>query len=92
KLTLPIFNLLESEDEEVESAVRSSLEDRANVDYEAISKTPAYKKAIADAVSEAMLKTEEAREILWSLPQTTYREALAEMTFYMDELLEDCCS
>lgn len=38
----------------------------------------------------ALEKNEAAREILWLLPQTEYREALAEMTFYMDELLNDC--
>ena len=92
KLTLPIFNLLASEDEDVESAVRSAIEGRANPDYDSISKTAAYRHAINNAVEEAKKINEEARELLWLLPQTSYREALAEMTFYMDELLDDCCS
>lgn len=92
KLTLPIFNLLESDDEAVESAVRSALEDRTNPDYDLISKTEAYRHAIESAVEDAKKINEEARELLWLLPQTPYRDALAEMTFYMDELLDDCCS
>lgn len=92
KLTLPVFNLLESDDDTVALAVRSSLEDRTYPDYESLSKTDAYREAIGSAVEEAKRINEEARELLWLLPQTSYREALAEMTFYMDELLDDCCS
>lgn len=92
KLTLPVFNLLESEDESVELAVRSALEAETYPDYDSISKTEAYRTAISRSVEEAKRINEEARELLWLLPQTAYREALAEMTFYMDELLDDCCS
>ena len=90
KLTLPVFNLLDSDDEEISESVREALENRQKPDYETISHTDAYRKAINLSVQEACRMTEEAREILWLLPQSTYREALAEMTFYMDELLEDC--
>lgn len=91
KLTLPIFNLLDSDDEAIGEMVHDALERRQAPDYEHISRTEAYREAIGKAVQDALRMTEEAREILWLLPQTPYREALAEMTFYMDELLEDCC-
>lgn len=91
KLTLPIFNLLESDDESIGELVHEALEHHKTPDYEQLSRTDAYRDAISKAIQEALRMTEEAREILWLLPQTPYREALAEMTFYMDELLEDCC-
>lgn len=90
KLTLPILNLLESEDREVEAHVREAIENHEAADYSRLKETPAFATAINKAVDTALEKIESAREVLWLLPQTPYREALAELTFYLDELLDDC--
>ena len=62
-----------------------------DLDYDYLSKTLDISAiSFHKAIQVALEKNEAAREILWLLPQTEYREALAEMTFYMDELLNDC--
>ncbi len=91
KLTLPVFFLLESEHEGVAAEVRDSLENRRAVDYSRISRTKAFQEAISRSVDEGLSRTEEAREVLWLLPQSTARESLAEMTYRLDELMRDCC-
>ena len=90
KLTLPIFNLLECGDRNVEATLRDAIENREVVDYSAFQDNPVFAEALDKSIQVALEKNEAAREILWLLPQTEYREALAEMTFYMDELLNDC--
>lgn len=90
KLTLPIFNLLECGDRNVEATLRDAIENREAVDYSEFHDNPVFAESLDKAIQVALEKNEAAREILWLLPQTEYREALAEMTFYMDELLNDC--
>lgn len=91
KLTLPVFFLLESEHEGVAAEVRDALENRRAVDYSRISRTKAFQEAISRSVDEGLARTEEAREVLWLLPQSPARESLAEMTYRLDELMRDCC-
>ncbi|UQT46564.1 polyprenyl synthetase family protein [Akkermansia muciniphila] len=81
KLTLPIFNLLECGDRNVEATLRDAIENREVVDYSAFQDNPVFAEALDKAIQVALEKNEAAREILWLLPQTEYREALAEMTF-----------
>lgn len=90
KLTLPIFNLLDCNSPDIVSAIREAIENKESIDYSQWNDTEAFREALNSAVETALGKTEAAREILWLLPQTEYREALAELTFYMDELLENC--
>ena len=66
------------------------IENREAVDYSEFHDNPVFAESLDKAIQVALEKNEAAREILWLLPQTEYREALAEMTFYMDELLNDC--
>ena len=70
--------------------IYDDFENREVVDYSAFQDNPVFAEALDKAILVALEKNEAAREILWLLPQTEYREALAEMTFYMDELLNDC--
>ncbi len=90
KLTLPIFNLLECGDRNVEALLRVAIENHEGVDYSQFRDNPVYAEAIDIAIQVAHEKNEAAREILWLLPRTDYREALAELTFYLDELLDNC--
>lgn len=91
KLTLPVFFLMESSSEDVADQVRGALERREEIDYSGLRHTHAFHEAIRLSVDEALARTEEAREVLWLLPETPAREALAEMTYRLDEMLKDCC-
>ena len=51
----------------------------------------AFAEAIRLSVEEGLSRNEEAREVLWMLPESPAREALAEMTYRLDEMLRDCC-
>lgn len=91
KFTLPLFYILEGEDEELAEKVRDLMEERKMPDFESLENHPAFKSAIRSSVDTALKMNEEAREILWLLPENAYREALANLIFHFDELLEDCC-
>lgn len=90
KLTLPIFNLLECGDRNVEATLRDAIENREAVDYSEFHDNPRLCGIPGQGDPGGPGEKRGRREILWLLPQTEYREALAEMTFYMDELLNDC--
>jgi len=91
KLTLPVFFLMESTSEDVAEEVRSAIERRKEIDFARLRHTDAFGEAIRLSVDEGLARNEEAREVLWLLPQTPAREALAEMTYRLDEMLRDCC-
>lgn len=91
KLTLPVFFLMESSDEDVADDVRMSIERKEPIDFARLRRTDAFRDAIRLSVNEALTHNEEARETLWLLPESPAREALAEMTYRLDEMLRDCC-
>ena len=92
KLTLPVFFLMESSCEDVAADVRRRLEKHEAIDYAALRGTEAFREAIRCSVEEGLQRNEEAREVLWLLPDSPAREALAEMTWRLDEMLRDCCA
>ena len=92
KLTLPFYFLMESSSEDVAARVRGCVERREPIDFTNLRGTDAFHEAIRLSVDEGLARTAEAREVLWMLPESPARAALAEMTYRLDELLEDCCS
>lgn len=91
KLTLPVFFLMESSSEDVADYVRRTVEHHEEIDYARLRGTDAFREAIRLSVDEGLSRNEEAREVLWMLPESPAREALAEMTYRLDEMLRDCC-
>lgn len=91
KLTLPVFFLLESSCEDIAAEVREAVEQHRGVDYARLRHTDGFREAIQLSVNEGLARNEEAREVLWLLPESPAREALAEMTYRLDEMLRDCC-
>lgn len=91
KLTLPVFFLLESSSEDIAAEVREAVESHRAVDYNRLRHTEGFREAIQLSVNEGLSRNEEAREALWLLPESPAREALAEMTYRLDEMLQDCC-
>ena len=92
KLTLPVFFLMESSHDDVAEYVRNAVEHHEEIDYARLRGTDAFDEAIRLSVAEGLTRNEEAREVLWMLPESPAREALAEMTYRMDEMLNDCCN
>ena len=91
KLTLPVFFLMESSSEDVAIYARNCVEKHEEIDYSRLRHTEAFAEAIRLSVEEGLMRNEEAREVLWMLPESPAREALAEMTYRLDEMLRDCC-
>lgn len=91
KLTLPVFFLLESSSEDIAAQVREAVENHRKVDYAQLRHTEGFREAIQLSVNEGISRNDEAREALWMLPESPAREALAEMTYRLDEMLRDCC-
>ena len=92
KLTLPVFFLMESSCEDVADDVRNRVARHEEIDYTSLRGTDAFREAIQRSVDEALSRNEEAREVLWLLPDTKARKAMAEMTYRLDDLLRDCCT
>lgn len=92
KLTLPMFFLLESSCEDVAAYMHDAIENHETIDYARLKDTEAFAEAIKLSVDEGLARMEEAREVLWLLPESPAREALAEMTYRVDEMLRDCCN
>lgn len=91
KFTLPFFYLLESEDKELVEELRTTVQNRSMPNFELLKNNSEFEHAIRNSVNDALKMNEEAREILWLLPENNYRSGLADLIFYFDELLEDCC-
>ena len=91
KLTLPVYFLMESSSDDVAEYTRSCVEKHEEIDYSRLRDTEAFAEAIRLSVEEGLSRNEEAREVLWMLPESPAREALAEMTYRLDEMLRDCC-
>ena len=92
KLTLPIFFLMESDNEDIAAEVRDAVENRSGFDLQHLRQTESFHVAMQLSVNEALSRNEEAREVLWLLPETSAREALAETTYRLDEMLQECCN
>lgn len=91
KLTLPVYFLMESSSEDVAAYVRDAVEKHEPIDYGKLRDTDAFREAIRLSVNEGLARNEEAREAMWLLPESQAREAMAEMTYRLDEMLQDCC-
>lgn len=91
KLTLPVYFLMESSSEDIAAYVRETVERHETIDYNSLRNTEAFREAIRLSVNEGLARNEEAREALWLLPESQAREAMAEMTYRLDEMLQDCC-
>jgi octaprenyl-diphosphate synthase len=91
KLTLPIFFLMESSSDDVAEYARNCVEKHEEIDFSRLRHTDAFAEAIRRSVEEGLTRNEEAREVLWMLPESPAREAMAEMTYRLDEMLQECC-
>lgn len=91
KLTLPIFFLMEADNVDIAEEVRDAVEKHGGFDLERLRQTQSFHTALQLSVNEALSRNEEAREVLWLLPESPAREALTEITYRLDEMLRSCC-
>ncbi len=92
KLTLPILFLSEADNEDIAAEVRDAVENRRGFDLQRLRRTESFHVALQLSANEALSRNEEAREALWRLPESPARTALAETTYRLDEMLQDCCN
>lgn len=90
KLTLPIFFLMESDNEDIAAEVRDAVELHQSIDLVRLRQTEGFRAAIELSAAEALSRNEEAREVLGMLSETPAREALAEATYRLDDMLRAC--
>lgn len=69
KLTLPIFNLLECGDRNVEATLRDAIENREVVDYSAFQDNPVFAEALDKAIQVALEKNERPAKFCGSFPK-----------------------
>lgn len=90
KITLPVLNLLTCGNDSIVHTLRQSIQNRQSIPFHLWEDSPEYATALAGAVDTAKTYVSTARDALLHLPANPFRDALAEMTFYFDELLGKC--
>jgi octaprenyl-diphosphate synthase len=92
KLTLPVLNLIGSATQAQREKLNKRLLQNEPIDVTALAGIADYDGAIERAVDTGKEVLAEARKHLVGLDDTDYREALAQVTRYLDGLLDGCLS
>jgi octaprenyl-diphosphate synthase len=90
KLTLPILNLLESASEEQRATIKKHIIDQSEVDLPGIVGKAGYDTALGSAVATALELLDGCREDLSVLAPSEYKEALEQITRFLETLLQKC--
>ncbi len=90
KLTLPFFYMMESDDEQLVAYMRRQVEAHEEIDLTRLRATEAFREAMLSSSRDAKQRNAEVRDLLWELPESSAREALCELTFKLDEMIDDC--
>lgn len=90
KLTLPILNLLESVSEDQRKKINQLILDQQEIDLPAIVGQQVYDSALDDAVDTAISLLQEARADLSVLGNSEYKDALNQITLFLENLLKHC--
>jgi octaprenyl-diphosphate synthase len=90
KLTLPILNLLEAATEKQREKLCHLLVQKEPFDLSALANIADYEGALERAVDHATSLLREARQNLIGLADTPYSQALEQITFFLDDLLDQC--
>lgn len=90
KLTLPIINLLEAATEAQRAKLNRLLLLQEPVETSVLAGIADYQGAIEAAVATARGLLKEARDDVAPLPETEYRAALEQVTYYLESRLKKC--
>ncbi|MEM7013203.1 MAG: polyprenyl synthetase family protein [Verrucomicrobiota bacterium] len=90
KLTLPILNLLERATDKQREKLSRLLVQKEPFDLSALASIADYEGALEDAVQTAKELLEEARADLIGLGGSQHKDALVQITEFLDDLLDQC--
>ncbi|WP_411826251.1 polyprenyl synthetase family protein [Luteolibacter sp. AS25] len=90
KLTLPILNLLEAATEEQATKINQLILDQKEVDLPGIVGKETYDQALDDAIDTAISLLEGCRNDLNVLDTSEYKDALIQITNFLESLLRGC--
>ncbi len=90
KLTLPFFYMMESDDLDVVDYIRDSVEKHEEISLKRLRESQVFYAALESSSRDAKERNAEVRDLLWELPESPAREALCELSFRLDEMIDDC--
>ncbi len=90
KLTLPILNLLEAASEKQRDEINRRIMAQEEIDLPAIAGAEAYDAALEKAVDTALGLLEGCRNDLRVLSASEYKNALMQITHFLESLLRGC--
>lgn len=90
KLTLPILNLLEAVTEAQRTTINQRILDQKEIDLPALVGTAQYAGAMGKAVDTALDLLEQGRRDLDVLAESEYKDALRQITYFLESLLHKC--
>jgi octaprenyl-diphosphate synthase len=90
KLTLPILNLLEAATEKQREKLGHLLVQKEPFDLSALANIADYEGALERSVQHARQLLREARQALIGLNGGPHAQALEQITFFLDDLLDQC--
>ena len=90
KLTLPILNLLEAASESQRTKINQRILDQKELDLPVLVGIAEYDGALERAVDTATGLLSECREDLNVLQPSEYRDALRQITYFLEGLLAKC--
>lgn len=92
KLTLPVINLLEAVSDEQRAAIEALILADEPLDTTTLEGITDHREALTAATHTASKLLAEARTELLFLPENASKDALAQITHYLDGLLADCAT
>ena len=90
KLTLPMLILLENASDEQKMKLNKRIVDQQPLDFEVLVGIADYEGAIESALNTASEMLDEARAGLNALDESKYATGLADITLYLDGLIDKC--
>jgi len=90
KLTLPMLTLLENASEEQKTKLNKRIIEQQPLDFEVLVGIADYEGAIESALDTASTMLDEARAGLNALDKSKYANGLADITLYLDGLIDKC--
>ena len=90
KLTLPILNLLEASSEEQRIKINEHILSQQELDLPELTGAAEYEAALKGAVDTAIDLLNSCRKDLDILSDSDYKDALLQITYFLESLLTDC--
>ncbi len=90
KLTLPILNLLESSSEQQRADLNARILAQEEFDLQTLNGISGYQDALERAIDTAIELLEGCRKDVSFLKSSEYKDALLQITYFLESLLKNC--